>query len=345
MLYTINQTKMLKEAKESLALEKKPKSMPMMLLTFMLVIMICSAVQSLISGIMTTAAIMSDPEYYELLQSSVESGEIDEVAVKEYIEKFTSSLPQSFYMVMLASSGVMIIAALIYSKSFEKRRAATLGFRKDGAFGEYLLGLVVGAAMISVPALLCMLTGCVTFTYSVPDVQSVLLFFAAFVLQGMGEEALFRGYLMTSLSRKHNAWVAIIISALAFACMHGGNAGFNSIAFINITLFGIFAGVFMLKRGSIWAVGAIHTAWNFMQGNIFGFRVSGNPQFDSVFSASSAGFGKILSGGDFGLEGGLGVTIVLLVAILGALLMPTKKSELCEDSNTGSSEYREPINF
>jgi hypothetical protein len=65
------------------------------------------------------------------------------------------------------------------------------------------------------------------------------------------------------------------------------------------------------------------------QSNVFGFNVSGNPKFESLLSSANSNFGDILSGGDFGLEGGLGATIVLLVAILLALLMPTKKSELC----------------
>ena len=112
-----------------------------------------------------------------------------------------------------------------------------------------------------------------------------------------------------------------------FTVFHMGNPNFSIIAFLNITLFGIFAGVFMLKRGSIWAVGAIHSLWNFAQSNLFGFNVSGNPKFDSLLSATDSNFGEILSGGDFGLEGGLGATVVLLVAILLALLMPTKKSE------------------
>ena len=86
----------------------------------------------------------------------------------------------------------------------------------------------------------------------------------------------------------------------------------------------------MLKRGSIWAIGAIHTAWNFAQGNMFGFNVSGTPKLPSVLEAVDAGFGSILSGGEFGLEGGLGATVVLLTALLLALLMPGKKSELTD---------------
>ena len=158
----------------------------------------------------------------------------------------------------------------------------------------------------------------------------IVIFFIAFILQGMGEEALFRGYLLTTLARRTHIWSAIIISSIMFSLFHIGNASFSIIAFINIFLFGVFASVFMLKRGSIWAVGAIHTVWNFVQGNVFGFNVSGNPKFETVFETAQANHGWVLHGGDFGPEGGLGVTVVLLVAILFALLLPTKKSEYVE---------------
>ena len=100
------------------------------------------------------------------------------------------------------------------------------------------------------------------------------------------------------------------------------------LAFLVLTLFGVFAAVFMLKRGSIWAVSAIHTAWNFIQGHILGIRVSGNPKYASVFNSVNAEFGSVLNGGEFGLEGGLGVTAVLLLALLFTLMMPAKKSEI-----------------
>ena len=116
-----------------------------------------------------------------------------------------------------------------------------------------------------------------------------------------------------------------------FAAFHIGNSNFSLIAFLNITLFGIFAGVFMLKRGSIWLSAAIHTAWNFMQGNIFGFNVSGTSGYDTVITATPKSIGTILSGGKFGLEGGLGVTVVLLIMILCALMLKAKTSELCEE--------------
>ena len=220
-----------------------------------------------------------------------------------------------------------------FCKCIEKRKLFSMGFNKRGLVFEYILGLFLGALMIALPALVCYLTGCVSFSFDASVSPLVIvLFFVAFILQGMGEEVLFRGYLMTSLARRHNVWVAIIVSAIMFSIFHIPNSNFSIIAFINIFLFGIFAGVFTLKRGNIWAVSALHTAWNFLQGNIFGISVSGNPKFPSVLAAQNADFGSILSGGDFGFEGGLGVTVILLIALLSALMMPAKRSEVIPDS-------------
>jgi membrane protease YdiL (CAAX protease family) len=252
----------------------------------------------------------------------------------DYMLEFMNSLPSEIYIVFLASSALYIVGAIIYCRCFEKRKLFSLGFNKRGIISEYLSGLLLGSLMLAIPALACLFTGCVSFS---PDPSAspliIVLFFVAFVLQGMGEEVLFRGYLMTSLTRRHSPWFAIIVSALTFSFFHIPNANFSIIAFINIVLFGIFTGVFMLKRGSIWAVAAIHTAWNFLQGNVFGISVSGNPKFSSVLSSTNAEFGTILSGGEFGLEGGLGATVVLLIALLLALIMPPKKSELDENSS------------
>ena len=332
MLYSIPKTRMLSSAQNSLSPDSKTKSMFSELLVFLLVAFICSFAMGMIESIALSVVMMLDPSYHTLYGEMMQSGAVDTDALMSYMDTFLLNLPSEIYIVFLASSGLYILASLIYCVKLEKRRAFSMGFNKKGILPEYFLGLGVGAVMIAIPALICFITGCVKFSFnSSASPLTLVLFFLAFVLQGMGEEVLFRGYLMTSLCRRHNEWVAIIVSALMFAVFHVPNASFSIIAFVNILLFGIFAGVFMLKRGSIWAVGAIHTAWNYLQGNIFGISVSGNPKFTSLLNASNSDFGAILSGGDFGLEGGLGATVLLLVALLLALMMPPKKSELDPD--------------
>ena len=326
-MYHINKTRMLAGARDTLLVEKKPRTVGIELLIFLLVSFISSSAQSIVSYISTLVLMFTDAGYFDLISSdSISSDDI-----MQYLTDLLANLPSWVYAALLASSGFMIVVSILYCRWIEKRKAYTLGFGKRGAITEYLLGMVIGLVMISLPVLACYLSGCITVTVSEnTNPIMIIVFFFCFVLQGMGEEALFRGYLLTTLARRTKIWGAIIISSLMFALFHTGNESFSIIAFINIFLFGIFASVFMLKRGSIWAVGAIHTVWNFVQGNIFGFNVSGNPKFDSVFNCVGEKYGWVLHGGEFGPEGGLGVTVVLMIAILCALLMPTKKSEYVE---------------
>ena len=327
-MYQIDETKMIRGAKDSLLLCKPEKSMFAECMIFVLVSIICTMPQALVSSIYSVVAMLSDPAYYKLIFSET----LEPEAVEQYIINFTSNTPDWVYIASLASSGLMIVGALVYCKKYQKRSAPTLGFVKRGMLAEYGIGAVIGLAMISLPALVCLITSCVTYRFNAnANPLTIVLFLVAFLLQGMGEEALFRGYFMTSLARRHSVWFSIIASALMFAIFHTGNPNFSAIAFINIALFGVFAGVYMMKRGSIWGIGAIHSIWNFAQSNLYGFSVSGNPKFESVFSCELADFGTILSGGDFGLEGGLGATIVMLIAILLSLLMPTKQSEICTE--------------
>jgi membrane protease YdiL (CAAX protease family) len=82
--------------------------------------------------------------------------------------------------------------------------------------------------------------------------------------------------------------------------------------------------VYLLKRGNIWGAGAIHSMWNFTQGNIFGIQVSGIDKLPSIFAFDASQSGELINGGAFGLEGGLAVTIVLALAIIIALLLKSK---------------------
>ena len=328
MLYSIPRTRMLSDAQNSLSPFAKPRSMFFEILIFLLVSMIGTSAITVAQSVFTTVIMFFDSGYYELVNQMVESGSADMTALTEYLNAFTANLPSYAYAAFLAFSALYAVAAFIYCKRFEKRSGFSMGFNKKGMIPEYLFGIAIGAVMISLPALACFLSGNISFSFGSSSPVMIVLFFLCFILQGMGEEVLFRGYLLMSLTRRNKEWIAIIVSSVMFSLFHLPNAGFSAIAFLNITLFGVFAAVFMLKRGSIWAVSAIHTAWNFLQGNVFGVSVSGNPKFESVFNSVSNDYGALWNGGAFGLEGGLAATTVLLVALLFALMMPAKKSEV-----------------
>ena len=230
---------------------------------------------------------------------------------------------------MLFANIAIILIVILFCKLIQKRKMSTLGFVKKGMGKEYGLGLLAGFVFFSAAVLLCVVTGTLeitglseTFSWGV-----FILFALGFMIQGMAEEVLCRSYFMVSIARRYPIWLAVLLNALFFAALHLGKSGISVLAFLNLVLFGIFASVYFIKRGSIWGIGAFHSIWNFVQGNFYGIKVSGIETSCSVFESLSAEGGTLMNGGNFGLEGGLGVTIVFVVGIIILLCIPAKNQE------------------
>lgn len=228
-----------------------------------------------------------------------------------------------------------VAVVLLYCLLAEGRTLGSLGFSRKGILAEYGIGLLGGFILFGLAVLLCVVCGTLTVKVAdpLPSVGMLALFFIAFLIQGMSEELLCRSYLMVSLSRGMPLWACAVTNALLFSLLHAGNPGVTLIAFINIFLFGLFASVLTLRRGNIWMVGALHSMWNFAQGNFFGIPVSGIKGSPSpLVSVSGTGtWAELINGGAFGLEAGLAVTVVLTAACVVALFLPTKKSEIAEN--------------
>ena len=154
-----------------------------------------------------------------------------------------------------------------------------------------------------------------------------VLFGLGYMIQGMAEEVLCRGYFLVSIGRRYPMWAAVMLNSLFFAALHLGNAGISPLAFVNLTLFGIFASVYFIKRGSLWGIGAFHSIWNFVQGNFYGIKVSGLTTSCTILESVSVEGRELINGGAFGLEGGLAVTLVLVAGILFLLNRPAKSTE------------------
>ena len=121
---------------------------------------------------------------------------------------------------------------------------------------------------------------------------------------------------MNVLAARYNMVFALIFSSAIFGIMHLFNPDVNYIAVINIILVGIFYGIYVIKTNDLWSVCGMHAAWNFAQGNVFGFEVSGiNVAVSSIFDFNLVG-SETISGGAFGPEAGLIATFVLLLSII-----------------------------
>lgn len=231
-------------------------------------------------------------------------------------------------IVSLFATVAATISVIVYCKSIEGRSLKSMGFVKKNAVKQYFYGLLIGFLMFSICVGICLATGTLIYSGIIigGNITFIILFFFGFLLQGMSEEVLMRGYFMTSLSNKVPIVVAIMINSVVFACLHLLNSGISVLAFTNLILFGVFASVYAIKTNNLWGICAIHSMWNFTQGNFFGILVSGQNTNASIFKFTSTSDGILINGGDFGLEGGLAVTIVLVLATVNVLFVYTNKT-------------------
>lgn len=290
------------------------------ILIALLVFLIGELVVSILQIPFLVVYLLTNKEYMSMLVSN----SID----FEQVMQITMNLPDWITVLTLILEAGLIVVFILYCRIFEKRKAVSMGFRKKGFMIEYGKGIAIGAFMFLVAYALMVLTGSVEFRGEASGNFSILYcaaFFVGYLIQGMAEEVICRGYLMVSLSRRYSISYSVILSAAFFAALHGMNAGVGFLAFLNLFLFGIFMGLLMVRCENIWIVGAVHSIWNFVQGNILGIQVSGLRQQPSLFTSELAADRQWINGGAFGAEGGLAVTLVLGLSIAFLIWNMSKK--------------------
>ena len=150
------------------------------------------------------------------------------------------------------------------------------------------------------------------------------------VAVSLKKKTLIRGWVLPVIGARYKPWIGLLVSSLIFALLHGLNPGLSVVALVNLALFGAFAGLYAMREGSIWGISALHSVWNWVQGNFFGFEVSGtNASGGALLNLMETGE-DWLTGGTFGPEGGLAVTIVLLVAI--TVILFWRKKEIRQET-------------
>ncbi len=224
-----------------------------------------------------------------------------------------------FTILLVASFAPFFLLIWLWLQATEKRPLWTAGLERPW-LRSYLRGVGVGLAMFGTAVLLLAALGFVELerplgSLGLATVGGALLLFVGWMVQGAAEELLTRGFLLPVLGIRWGTAVAILISSLLFSALHLANPNVSAISILNLALFGLFAALYALYEGGLWGVFAIHAIWNWAQGNLFGFAVSGMEiKAGSLLDLMEAGPDQ-LTGGLFGPEGGLVVTLVLIVSI------------------------------
>ena len=216
---------------------------------------------------------------------------------------------------------VLIIVPILYCMLVEKRSLSGLGFYGNAGksvFAGILAGFGLTVLVAGIQILLG--AGSIEWAGTLPIVSGVLIFLTT-IIQSSGEEVLCRGFLMNGLASKHSWAFAAFGNAVVFGAIHLANPGVSPLAVINVTIAGIFFSVITI-RYNLWVSCGVHAMWNFSEGFIFGSNISGNAAQMSAFAVSPTNRPAWLTGGEFGIEGSIVVTVIYIIGIVLIMMIP-----------------------
>ena len=201
----------------------------------------------------------------------------------------------------------------IFQKFISKERFISIGLDFINYKNDFYQGLAVGTGLISIGFFTLIILNLTSIDLTYFSIYDQIFYFFLFIVVSLNEEIAIRGYILHNLSQSFNKYIALIISSFVFMGMHLGNPNIGVLPLTNLFLAGIFLGVYRIHKNNLWFPIGAHLMWNYLQGPIYGFEVSGN-KINSLFEQKLQGH-EVLTGGNFGYEGSIILTVFLIISI------------------------------
>jgi membrane protease YdiL (CAAX protease family) len=201
----------------------------------------------------------------------------------------------------------------IFMKYVDRENLIELGFHTKNRLNEFYVGFFIGAIIIISGFGLLQFLDEISFQETLFNFRELIFSILLFLIVSISEEVLFRGYILRNLMRSFNKYIALILSSLPFALLHGFNPNIDLFGLVSIFIAGIFLGITYIHTKNLWFPIALHFSWNLFQ-TILGFNVSGQNSYSVVeFSMKEQ---TLLNGGNFGFEGSILSIIAMIIAII-----------------------------
>ena len=208
----------------------------------------------------------------------------------------------------------VMLCVWLFIRFIDRKPLKSIGLILKGYEKDLKLGLALGAGLIAIGFLILFILGYLSVDgFSFP-VGTLILYFLLFVVVSFHEEIMMRGYVLNNLMQSMNRYAALSISSVIFMSIHLLNPNVNFLSVVNLFLAGIVLGIYYIHKPNLWLPIGMHLTWNFFQGPIFGFEVSGI-ETKSIINQSVRG-NEIITGGAFGFEGSILATILIITIIV-----------------------------
>ncbi len=227
---------------------------------------------------------------------------------------------------ILVVSGFLLLLTTVDQVDEYVLRAMGIG-RSPGWLRQAGAGVATGAGLIVIAVIWIVATGHIreisfSFTLHTAALGALELFILA--TAAMGEELMFRGYPFHRLLETVPKAPAVVIMSVLFAAAHADNPHASKLAMVNTFAIAVLLSVAYLRTGALWMSWGIHFAWNTVLGLGFGLPVSGLSEFAVIVRTQAQG-PRWVTGGDYGIEGSVVGTIVILLGFVPMVLL-TRRS-------------------
>lgn len=220
------------------------------------------------------------------------------------------------YILLEGGMLLAVLTAAVIMLRLERRPFSDLGLSVKGHAKGLWYGFLMAVLLYLVGFGLSLVMGEVEvsgFQFRPLDLLGALLFFG---LVALFEEILMRGYILGHLLHTRlNKFLSLFISAALFAFLHIFNPEIAFLPMINLVLAGMLLGASYLYTRNLCFPLSLHFFWNWIQGPVLGYQVSGN-NFMSTMLKLHMPEENVLNGGAFGFEGSLICTVLMIVCTI-----------------------------
>lgn len=234
-----------------------------------------------------------------------------------------AALPPKLGLISEGISLFCVFVATAVMALIEKRPVLYYGYQGTARAARFFFGLVWGFVAISALVLALWKAGLLGFDGQLLHGEPMWKYAAEwglmFLIVGLFEESLLRGYLQFTLTRGIGFWWGALLLATLFGSMHGSNSGESPVGLFAAGAIGFVFCISLWYTGSLWWAVGFHAAWDWGESYFYGTSDSGMVAQGHLLGEHPVG--KLLwSGGPTGPEGSLFVVPLILVIALAMWL-------------------------
>ncbi len=234
----------------------------------------------------------------------------------------------------VAGAAAIVLASWIMTKFVDKRPFLTIGLMPGHIVRDFPSGLVLGIAWLGVSVGALVAAG-----WASPG-EPMQLSAAALLIAGVSvlfnvltQQLLIFGYILQTVRAKAGLPTAVVFTAVLFSAIHAAAFGGEWIPPVNVFGAGLVFGLAYALTGNLWLPIGIHFAWNMLLGPVLGLTVSGTGALGLGWTAFDIAGPDVFTGGAFGIEGGLVVTLTTFALATILFVVRARQDKQQEEAN------------